>query len=182
MAQTYVPVRIWFFRVAILSWFSVFMSVATVQAATVNYQLENVFLDDGQQMTGIFAWTYNVGDFENGVGQFSSLDIPHTLHDQTDLIATIEIGQIEITFDGNVHDDGVDITLVLLQDFTPTTQSSIDLVLSKYSIGGNGFNDGIFQSGTITPIIAAVPAPTAAWLFGSGLLGLIGISTCKKIT
>lgn len=28
--------------------------------------------------------------------------------------------------------------------------------------------------------IAAIPVPPAAWLFGSGLLGLIGISRCKK--
>lgn len=31
---------------------------------------------------------------------------------------------------------------------------------------------------TFTP--AAVPIPAAAWLFGSGLLGLIGIARCKK--
>ncbi len=101
-------------------------------------------------MTGTFSWTYDAGDFENGIGQFNSLDIPHTSHDHTDLKISIDIGKtIEITLIGNFHDDGVDISLVLSQPLTPTSSSSLDLTESKYDIGGNGFFAGVFLSGRI---------------------------------
>ncbi len=126
---------------------------AGAHALSAIYTLENVVLADGTQMTGTFSWTWQPGDFENGVGHFTALDIPHTWHDHTDLETTINIGEsIEIVLDGSVHDDGVDITLVLVQPLTPTTSSPIDLGLSKYEIGGNGFHDGLFLSGTVAPI------------------------------
>ena len=30
------------------------------------------------------------------------------------------------------------------------------------------------------PVVSAVPVPAAVWLFGSGLIGLIGIARRKK--
>ena len=130
----------------------IFVAAFNAHAATVNYTLENVILDDNTQMTGTFSWTFDIGDFENGVGQFTFLEVPHTSHDHTDLNATIDVGQsIEITLPGSTHDDGVDITLVLLQALTPTASSPIYLILSKYEIGGNGFHDGLFLSGLISP-------------------------------
>jgi len=123
-----------------------------VHADTVIYTLDNVFLDDGNQMTGSFSWTYDADEFENGIGQFTALDIPHTAHDHNDLNASFDIGKsIEITLPGSVHDDGVDITLVLAEPLTPTTSSLIDLLESKYEIGGNGFHTGLFISGSISP-------------------------------
>jgi hypothetical protein len=108
--------------------------------------------------------------FRLSAGQFSFLDIPYTPHDHTDLDAVFDIGNsIEITLAGSVHDDGVDITLFLLQPLTPTTSSSIDLVRSKYSIGGNGFHDGLFLSGSISPTVS-VPSVSLP-----GLLALAGL-------
>lgn len=120
---------------------------------TVYFALDNVILDDSTQINGIISWTYTAGDFENGTRQFLSLTIPHSVHNQDDLVGTIEPGQIEITFEGNVHDDGVDIKLVLVPALTPFTSSLIDTntTASKYSIGGNGFNDGFFISGRVVP-------------------------------
>ena len=141
--------------------FLISIAALCAQAETVYYTLDNVILDDGTQMTGFFSWDYTPGDFENGAGQFLSLDIPWTTHDHTDLITTIEPSQIEITFDGNVHDDGVDIKLVLLEPLTPATSSLIDTntAASKYSIGGNSFHDGFFLSGTVslTDILLSMP-------------------------
>jgi hypothetical protein len=130
--------------------FSIMLASAT-HAAEVTYTLENVILDDSNaQMFGTFSWTYDIGDFENGVGEFSFLDIPFTSHDHTDLEAEFDIeNSIEITLPGSVHDDGVDITLFLMEPLTPTTSSSIDLDRSRYEIGGNGFHTGFFLSGEI---------------------------------
>jgi hypothetical protein len=80
----------------------ILMAAFNAHADTVNYFLDNVILDDHTQMTGTFTWTYDTGDFENGVGQFTSLDIPHTSHDHTDLKISIDIGKtIEFTLIGN---------------------------------------------------------------------------------
>jgi hypothetical protein len=129
----------------------IFMVAFNAHADTVSYTLENVILDDHTQMTGAFTWTYDAGDFENGVGQFTSLEIPHTSHNHTDLTITIEIGQsIETSLPINTHDDGVDIFLVFSQPLTPTTSSPINLAESKYDIGGNGFFRGVFLSGIIS--------------------------------
>ncbi len=127
-------------------------------AETVYYSLDNVILDDGTQMTGIISWSYTIGDFENGVRQFVSLTIPHSSHNQDDLITTIEPAQIEITFDGNAHDDGVDIKLVLTELLAPNASSLINTnkTESKYLIGGNGFNDGFFLGGSISPTNATL--------------------------
>lgn len=129
----------------------VIMAASFSHAITVNYTLENVILDENNaQMFGDFSWTFDSEDFENGVGQFSYLDIPFTAHDHTDLDAIFDVGNsIEITFPGSVHDDGVDITLFLSQPLTPTTGSSIDLARSRYEIGGNGFHTGYFLSGSV---------------------------------
>lgn len=131
-----------------------FVAAFNAHADSVTYTLENVILDDSTQMTGTFLWTYDTGNFENGAGQFTSLDIPHTSHDHTDLDANIDVTQsIEITLPTNNHDDGLDITLDLVQALTPTTSALINLVTSKYSIGGNGFHDGLFISGRISPVV-----------------------------
>lgn len=132
-------------------------SASFARAETVNYTLDSVVLDSNNaEMDGTFSWTYEIGDFENGVGQFSFLEIPYTWHDHTDLNAVFDIGSsIEITLEGSVHDDGVDITLFLLEPLTPTSGSALDLVRSKYEIGGNGFHTGLFLSGSIVPVVTS---------------------------
>ena len=42
--------------------------------------------------------------------------------------------------------------------------------------------DAYFDNVTISTDVAAVPVPAAVWLFGSGLLGLIGVARKKKTT
>ena len=147
-------------------------SPAIVNADLVTFELDNVFTDRGGQMTGQFTWTYTPADFENGIGEFTSLDVPHTAHGLDDLNITIETTQIEITLDGSFHDDGVDVALVLLGPFSPNGPASLDLdpMASKYSIGGNGFLDGIFVSGAVAPI--AVPEPSSAVILGA--LAIVG--------
>ena len=57
----------------------IIMAASNAPASTVSYTLENVILDDNDAlMAGTFSWTFDVGDFENGVGVFTFLDIPFT--------------------------------------------------------------------------------------------------------
>jgi hypothetical protein len=144
--------------------------------------LDDVFLVDGSQMTGAFDWTYTIGDFEGGNGVFTALEIPWRPDgrvpplEQEGMVFTIETNQIEISLDGNFHDYGLDISLKFVQPLSPTQSSLIDLNTSFYECCGNGFKDQAFSSGSVSP----VPIPASVWLFGSGLLGLIGIARRKK--
>jgi len=67
-----------------------------------------------------------------------------------------------------------------VQPLSPTQSSLIDLNTSFYECCGNGFNDHNFISGSISPVVSTVPIPAAVWLFGSGLLGLVGVARRKK--
>jgi len=110
----------------------VLFAAFSASADTVIYTLENVILTDDTQMTGQFSWTYDAGDFENGVGQFTSLVVPHTSHDHTDLEVSFDIAKsIEITLPGSFHDDGVDIMLLLDIALTPTTASRSQAICMK---------------------------------------------------
>lgn len=160
------------------------MTVGAAQAATVSYTLDNVIMHNDYsgysgandlQMTGTFAWAYDVGDFENGIGTFSELFIPWLAPTDYDLLQiTFDIGNsIEFTRGGvSAHDAGIDITLFFEQALTPTGSTSIDLTRSKFDIGGNGFIQGSFTDGSIS----SVPIPAAFPLFAGGLslLGLFG--------
>ena len=176
--QTFATARLWIIRMALFSWMTAVMSVGSAQAATVSYTLDDVFLVDGEQMTGAFDWTYDIEDFEGGSGVFTALEIPWrpggTLPPLEDpgMVLTIEDNQIEISLDGNFHDYGLGIILKFVQPLSPTQPSLIDLNTSFYECCGNGFKDQPFQSGSISP----VPIPAAFPLFAGGLslLGLLG--------
>jgi hypothetical protein len=69
--------------------------------------------------------------------------------------------------------DGVNHAFAFIVGNSTSLVSSLTLATS--TIGGDFTNIGI---GVLD--VTAVPVPAAAWLFGSGLLGLIGISRRKK--
>ena len=66
-------------------------------------------------------------------------------------------------------------------DFRDVTGSlgSLNLAgLVAYGVDANGDRTGVeFQVDPFT--IQAVPIPAAVWLFGTGLIGLIGVARCK---
>ena len=55
---------------------------------------------------------------------------------------------------------------------------------SVVSVGANAFQVSFNNNGTFltvdVQVIPAVPVPAAVWLFGSGLIGLVGIARRKK--
>ena len=180
MKQTRETAKIRIIRVAIFSWLATIMSSGSAQASTVSYTLDNIFPDATNQMTGTFEWTYD-SDFENGTGHFSELFIPLTSHTLADLNITFDIGKsIEFTLIDNLDSDGVDINLVFVNALAPTRSTLLNLDFfngSKWALGGTGTNH-VFISGGISPV--TVPVPAAAWLFGSGLVGLMGVARKKK--
>jgi hypothetical protein len=183
--QTFATARLCIVRVALFSWLALIMSVGSAQAniVTVSYTLDNIFLSANNQMTGTFEWTYDDNnDFGDGTGLFSELFIPLTSHTLADLNITFDINKsIEFTLIDNLDSDGVDISLVFDPPLTPTQSTSLNLDFvggSKWSLGGTGTNN-LFISGGISPVV--VPLPAAVWLFGSGLVGLIGVARKKHV-
>ena len=135
---------------------SLFLAGIESGAESLFYKLDNVvFREDGeastQQMLGYFSWTYPPGDFENGTGEFLYLEIPGTAHDHTDLASTFDLGSIEITLEGSVHDDGVDLTLFLSPQLSPGEDAVVNSERSRFDIGGNGFYAGTIISGRVVP-------------------------------
>lgn len=151
-----------------------FASSAMAQTATESYDLYKVLLNEQtystpQYLTGSFTWTYQVGDFENGSGVFTSLDVPWTTLGLATLNTTINVDSIEIVLPGSYHDKGVDITLKLLQKLAPGMPAAIDPATSKFEI-----QQGINFMGQVTSGEIAPPA-TIPVHYGVGTAGTGGI-------
>ena len=178
MKLTLGSARHWTGRVAVFMWLAAVISAGSARAATVTYTLDNVVQDDSLQMTGSFDWTYTPGEFLNGSGQFTDLYIPGYGTDISGLTISIDIeNSIEFSNIAPIQFGGVTVTLALQAPLSPTQSALIDLDLSLYDIERGGLS-GVFVSGSITP--SAVPVPAAVWLFGSGLIGLVGIARRRK--
>lgn len=132
-------------------------------------------------MTGQFNWEYTPGDFTNGSGAFTSLDVPWTYHGFTDLTLQIDNVSLNGTLPGNFHSDGVDFTIALSPGLSSPNQGApINFSGSTFDIWGGGREYvGNVTSGSI--VVAAVPLPAAAWLFGSGLFGVAWITRKRKV-
>jgi hypothetical protein len=158
MGYVFSVTRFWILRATSLMLLVAFMPVAIAQVEAVRYSLDEVFLADGSQMTGAFNWTYTVGDFEGGNGEFTELEIPWRPNgsapplEDPGMALTIEDKQIEISLDGNFHDYGLDITLKFEQPLSPTQPSLINLNASFFECCGNGFKDQPFISGSVSPV------------------------------
>lgn len=154
MLQTTRPLSFRLFAVWMI-YSLIFIATSHAHAETAIFTLDNVILAGGGQITGTFSWTYDAGDFENGVGEFTELEIPllpgGTLPplEEPGMILTIENNQIEISLDGNFHDYGLDIKIKFEQPLSLTQASLIDLNESFYECCGNGFQDQPFVSGSI---------------------------------
>mgnify|MGYP006935311299 CR=1 FL=1 len=132
----------------------------SAQTATVTYNLENVSMiadvshpwsTSTYPMTGTFEWTYVVGDFDNGNGVYTAMDVPWYGTDVSTLDFTIDLNSIEMVLPGNWQNLGLDITMHLIEDLSPTEVSNLDLTRSAFDIENNSIHKGHFVSGRIVP-------------------------------
>ena len=136
---------------------------------TATFTLNNLILEDGEQITGKFTWEFTADDFEGGSGTFTELQIPHTNYSlaEDNLSIGIETSFIEISGNGDFHDEGLDITIRLLEPFTTSQSAQLDVSQSFFECCGNGFEDQPFTSGSISLAVDPATSP------GMELTGLI---------
>jgi len=147
------------YRISLLVCLAMLSQTALAQTVKVTYDLENVWLlpdishpnDDPRQMTGSFEWTYQLGDFENGTGEFTDIYIPWYNPGLENLEMTFDMNSIEFTLLGNWHDLGIDITLFLIEPLSPDRPSTIDTVESRFDIQYGVSWQGHVISGEIVP-------------------------------
>jgi hypothetical protein len=63
---------------------------------------------------------------------------------------------------------------------TATTDGVGNFTASWSALVVGGPFNGVTGNWTITGVVSAVPVPAAAWLFGSGLLGLVGVARRRR--
>ncbi|MCA8979095.1 MAG: hypothetical protein H6831_06075 [Planctomycetes bacterium] len=147
-------------------------ATADAQSITQNFRFEGLEIDTGPpggttaSMTGTFRWVYSPGDFENGTGTFTDLYIPGHGTDIPELTITIETSQIEFSLAANLHDHGLDVTVRLLQPFSPTQPALVDTASSSYQYEQGIITSGVFVSGSVDPLPHYV-----AMCFGDGSSG-----------
>ena len=161
-------------------------------------------IDDIFSVTGIFDLSSIIMPKEQyGVSFTDSVGGPTS--DKLDLfVKHTASGDMRIQFR---RQDNLNSILTILEEvaFTPGTNDQILLTLSRLSTGTNDitasftygiggifgaattlsttatiFNDADYTRAQFTATGPVVPVPATVWLFGSGLIGLIGVARRKK--
>jgi hypothetical protein len=99
-----------------------------------------------------------------------SLPVYHTDDDNYDVVD----GYPRLIFNSSGNFVGIDFHAGL------NDGSAFDSYTSTFAINDAAFNeaDGTWTASTFS--MTPVPVPAAVWLFGSGLLGLVGVARHKK--
>lgn len=86
-------------------------------------------------------------------------------------------GEASFFFDDYTGTNGIDFAGYDIYSLSLTVNNLI------FDTPGNDYNgDGIWTDVTFdaTINVNTIPLPAAVWLFGSGLIGLVGVARCKK--
>lgn len=81
---------------------------------------------------------------------------------------------------GVVHTSGTMVGAAGTLTGTHLTSTGYGKVVASAGVNGWGFFNGTPYTEVFSMQFTAVPVPAAVWLFGSGLLGLVGIARRKK--
>lgn len=102
-------------------------------------------------------------------------------HSADDIYGDMEINSIRVNLGSftNALYSSMDMpTSISLADFDDPVNTNWGIGIRSAS--GFGGSVGIDITGLSVQPVSAVPVPAAAWLFGSGIIGLIGVARRKK--
>jgi hypothetical protein len=188
--------------IIVLSALTLFIS-SSAFSATVTYSYTATVTGSGVGVSGII-----VGDTVTGTLSYSdnypasTFTTTSSIYDATGAVLTMNGASAGLDvlglsnsnavpdrfdiFDSSIVADyafGLSGTNALIQDATiipldlDFNEVFTSQVIFKF-VAGSGFGEGVVTAGLDN--FQVVPIPGAVWLFGSGLLGLIGISRRKK--
>ena len=183
-------------KILLSSGFVVFLMVLSFagHAAVVTWQLVSVTFEDGGVATGSF-------DYDADTDTFSAINIDTSGGTNPDFLNTPSYGiwggdpfttlpQAFVTIQSSWPDypdeTGIFVMGLILGSPLTNAGGTITVVYHPSSVevicaGPTGCNEGnIAAIRRITGgSVSTVPIPAAAWLFGSGLIGLIGVARRK---
>ncbi len=166
--------------------FSGHLSAATItwSSSTTNVNVNDVFTID---ITG----TNFLSNVDGGGVNFSydasvlnvvSISINESVWDLGAGISTGIIDNITGTVGGisvNAWSDVIGNFSVATITFQAISSGSSDLSLSEWGFNPWASNGNIINPDFVNATVQVVPVPAAIWLFGSGLIGLLGLSKRK---
>lgn len=162
----------------------------SANAAVLTWTLEDVLLDDGQTLTGSFDYDRDT----NSTSNVSIFNSGSTTFEATEFVQSLEVTACSFT-GCNFHDGTPEIGDLRLSLFwgingQELTNSGGNLILSSTPFPVFTFcafadcSAGVVGPPDIVRIvngsISAVPIPAAFWLFGSGLIGVMGLKGLKR--
>lgn len=171
--------------------------IGSVQAATISFETASY----SASLNGIFNLNIVGTDFLNSADgggvdlsfnrdliNVLSVSINETVWDfggfgiSTGIIDN-SLGTVSGIMVNTFSDVGASFTVATIE-FRAVGLGVSDLFLNEFSLnpwasGGSKINPD-HESSLVTVANAVVPVPAAAWLFGSGLIGLIGVARKKK--
>lgn len=176
---------------------SLSLIIAPAQGASIQWDLYNVQFDDGGTAYGSFFYDADTNDFSNidvttTAGSTFTTDMHYELMNPS---LTIDATGLHLTENGGTTEDirAFNINIVAAMTnaggafylHTPPAPTAFEGVCSDNTIYCNSFKPNpsrsvisgwVSTSAELNP----VPIPAAVWLFGSGLLSLIGAARRKK--
>ena len=132
----------------------------------------------------IYTAASSLGDDNTATGTQSGGASPTgTLNDVTGTI-TMDLSSWFLNWNNNDVNAGTGKSDGVTSAFATGTWNSVtgDYSLSWLSLTGLGPKAGLTSAFTLEGTVTAVPIPSAGWLLGSGLLGLVGVMKRKKTT
>ena len=164
--------------------FILLLFTVSANASVVSWTLSNVILSDGQTVTGGF-------DYDADTDAFSNISITNSGNDSypsTDYAYYHNGGIYNISVSSTLSPTTGDTLLSLgWLSAGPLTNAGGTLALNPGLPFGECTNSdcsgvalNLNGARVASGSISSVPIPAAVWLFGSGLLGLVGIARRKK--
>lgn len=129
--------------------------------------ITETFIDTGLSSATSSNWVFSMSDFTSA-GVTNIFDVK---------INGSTIGSFSFTSDGD-SSDSLFFDLTFEHDLITGDDFTLDITATSTVYSGGGAYNWL-PGGSVT-LISSVPVPAALWLFGSGLIGLIGVARRKK--
>ena len=167
-----------FFGKGMCATFLLVMSISQAQAQIINFSLDGVITSTATYFGDPNPFGLNVGNVITATGSYDDSAFTGSGFEHFDLIdINITVG----TGSYNMSDaDWSSQYLTLFYgDFHGLAYDSADWGFSSFTDNFNGRLSLFEGEWRNYSEVSAVPVPAAAWLFGSGLIGLVGLARRK---